>query len=245
MRLPATMISTMQIPFLEKYSLLATSVCERITDVNIIIRTFIIMLIIFIVIKLFKSRSRTGRLPPGPFPLPVLGNLLQIGTKPHIALQRLARVYGDVMTIQFGSKSIVVVNGMDAVCEGLMKKGHDFSGRSDSYIGRLVSSNGNDIVFADYGPQWKFHRQICGRGLKLLAGKSLCNLERTLVGECKALVERLRKYEQSSVDPQRDIGMYKAWFPYDGNLLWNRAIQADSGLQYRDKSLLRTKVLPK
>ncbi|KAK8577776.1 hypothetical protein V6N13_028041 [Hibiscus sabdariffa] len=48
-------------------------------------------LVFFIQALTWKTRAKNKRLPPGPRGLPILGNLLMIGTKPHQDLQRLAR----------------------------------------------------------------------------------------------------------------------------------------------------------
>ena len=55
--------------------------------------------------------SSSKNLPPGPTPLPILGNLLSLGTSPHVALQKLAEKYGPIMTVYFGSTPTVVLSG--------------------------------------------------------------------------------------------------------------------------------------
>ncbi|KAK8709483.1 hypothetical protein V6N13_060498 [Hibiscus sabdariffa] len=47
-------------------------------------------LILFFQVLTWKRRDGNKRLPPGPTGLPILGNLLTIGSKPHQDLQRLA-----------------------------------------------------------------------------------------------------------------------------------------------------------
>ncbi|KAF0909276.1 hypothetical protein E2562_033591 [Oryza meyeriana var. granulata] len=57
---------------------------------------------------------------PGPFPpgppkqLPVLGNLLQVGSRPHRYFQAIARRYGPVVQVQLGSVRTVVVQSPEA-----------------------------------------------------------------------------------------------------------------------------------
>ncbi len=143
--------------------------------------------------------------PPGPTPLPVIGNLLNFYDKPHLALKRLAETYGDVMTLRVGSKSVVVVNSIEVLREALTRKTHDFDGRADSFIGNLVSSGGNDLVFAEYGEKWRLHRQLCVRGLAFAAGERMCKLEKVILEESEGLVSRLLKSGGKPMDPHLDI----------------------------------------
>ncbi|KAK9115778.1 hypothetical protein Sjap_014725 [Stephania japonica] len=51
-------------------------------------------------INLLWTRRRTRRIsnaPPGPTPLPLIGNLLQLGINPHESLAELAKIYGPLM----------------------------------------------------------------------------------------------------------------------------------------------------
>ncbi|KAL1552542.1 ferruginol synthase-like [Salvia divinorum] len=56
-------------------------------------------------------RSRRGpRLPPGPRPLPVVGNFHQLGKKPYETLSQLAKTHGPLMSIRLGSLYTVIVS---------------------------------------------------------------------------------------------------------------------------------------
>jgi hypothetical protein len=53
--------------------------------------------------------------PPGPpEQLPVLGNLLQIGSRPHRYFQAVARRYGPVVEVRLGRVRAVVVSSPEA-----------------------------------------------------------------------------------------------------------------------------------
>ncbi|EAZ03541.1 hypothetical protein OsI_25676 [Oryza sativa Indica Group] len=59
--------------------------------------------------------SASAPSPPGPpRQLPVLGNLLQIGSRPHRYFQAVARRYGPVVQVQLGSIRTVVVHSPEA-----------------------------------------------------------------------------------------------------------------------------------
>ncbi|KAK1438670.1 hypothetical protein QVD17_04480 [Tagetes erecta] len=72
---------------------------------------------------------RKSKLPPGPVGFPIIGNLLELGPKPHEDLAKLAQKYGPLMTIQLGSNTIVVATTPDAAKEVLQRKDEACSGR--------------------------------------------------------------------------------------------------------------------
>lgn len=78
-------------------------------------------------------------LPPGPIPLPVIGNLHQLGVMAHENLRKLSKRYGDVMRVMVGDDVVFVVCGVDAALEGLVSKSTDFSGRPMTYTLNLTT----------------------------------------------------------------------------------------------------------
>ncbi|CAD6226014.1 unnamed protein product [Miscanthus lutarioriparius] len=66
------------------------------------------------------AAAERRRAPPGPpKQLPVLGNLLQIGSRPHRYFEAVARRYGPVAEVQLGRVRTVVVSSPDAAKEVL------------------------------------------------------------------------------------------------------------------------------
>ncbi|KDO40719.1 hypothetical protein CISIN_1g038222mg [Citrus sinensis] len=51
----------------------------------------------------FISRGSLKQLPPGPRPYPVIGNLLELGDKPHKSLLELAKIHGPIMSLKLAS----------------------------------------------------------------------------------------------------------------------------------------------
>ncbi|KFV71843.1 Cytochrome P450 2H2, partial [Struthio camelus australis] len=78
----------------------------------------------------WRSKSRTGKQPPGPLTLPFVGNMLQLNPRnlPQ-SLEELSKKYGPVFKIHLGPKEVVVLYGYDAVKEALIDQADEFSGR--------------------------------------------------------------------------------------------------------------------
>ena len=74
------------------------------------------------------------KLPPGPTPLPVFGNLFSLGADPRKSLLRLKKKYGDVFTLYMGSRRVVYLCSYDAIKEALVQLGNAFTGRPQDLL---------------------------------------------------------------------------------------------------------------
>ncbi|XP_058527986.1 cytochrome P450 2C14-like isoform X4 [Ochotona princeps] len=91
----------------------------------------VLCLSLLLLFSLWKQSHGRGNLPPGPTPLPILGNILQIDFKNLTkSLTKLSEVYGPVFTVYLGMKPTVVLYGYEAVKEALIDLGEEFSGRN-------------------------------------------------------------------------------------------------------------------
>ncbi|XP_017358454.1 cytochrome P450 2G1 isoform X2 [Cebus imitator] len=104
--------------------------------VTMFLELFLSCLLIFIA---WKRMNKGGKLPPGPTPIPFLGNLLQVRTDATFrSLMKLSEKYGPVFTVYMGPRPVVVLCGHKAVKEALVDQADDFSGR-----GQLASVEQN------------------------------------------------------------------------------------------------------
>uniref|UniRef100_A0A6I8N1A6 Cytochrome P450 n=1 Tax=Ornithorhynchus anatinus TaxID=9258 RepID=A0A6I8N1A6_ORNAN len=80
----------------------------------------------------WKRMRREGKLPPGPFPLPFLGNLLHIRTDATFqSFMEVSEKYGPVFTVYLGPRPVVVLCGHEAVKEALVDQAEEFGGRGE------------------------------------------------------------------------------------------------------------------
>ncbi|GAB4830286.1 hypothetical protein Ancab_019923 [Ancistrocladus abbreviatus] len=87
---------------------------------------------IHILLSLLKKTcwdSNQRKLPPGPFPLPIFGNLFQLGSKPHKSLTQLAKIHGPLMSLQLGQVTTVVISSLDVAKQVLQTNDLAFSNR--------------------------------------------------------------------------------------------------------------------
>ena len=109
----------------------------------------------------------TKHLPPGPFPLPIIGNAHKLAANSrHVDLMQLEKQYGKVFRLYLGSQLVVVVGGGDAIQEVLVTRSSNFAGRPSIHSSE-VYSKGRAIGFADYSSEWRLHRKLALSALKL------------------------------------------------------------------------------
>ncbi|XP_026429284.1 cytochrome P450 71D9-like [Papaver somniferum] len=128
----------------------------------IILSTFLIFL--FMVVKRVRSKplSSNLKLPPGPWKLPLIGNLHNmLGLVPvaHRTLANLVKKYGPLMQLQLGEVPILVVSS-PTVAKQIVKN-HDFifADMPEFYAGKILFYNSTDLAVSRYGDYWRDMRK--------------------------------------------------------------------------------------
>uniref|UniRef100_A0A7N9IGN4 Cytochrome P450 family 2 subfamily F member 1 n=1 Tax=Macaca fascicularis TaxID=9541 RepID=A0A7N9IGN4_MACFA len=164
------------------------------------ISTAILLLLLALVCLLLTLSSRDKRkLPPGPRPLPLLGNLLLLRSQNMLtSLTQLSKEYGSVYTVHLGPRRVVVLSGYQAVKEALVDQGEEFSGRGD-YPVFFNFTKGNGIAFSN-GDRWKVLRRF---SIQILwnFGMGKRSIEERILEEGSFLLAELRKTEGEPFDP--------------------------------------------
>ncbi|XP_043945728.1 cytochrome P450 2K3-like [Protopterus annectens] len=136
----------------------------------------------------FKSKnSKAFRFPPGPTPLPLIGNLHQLAIKrPDLTLMKLSEKYGTVYTFHMGMQKVVVLTGYDTVKDALINHAEEFGNRGKVPILKM-SSKEIGIVFSN-GESWKQMRRFTLSTLRDF-GMGKKTLESRILDETAALIK--------------------------------------------------------
>lgn len=170
--------------------------------------------LVYLILKFFHTEIPEGlhRLP-GPKPLPIIGNVLEVGSKPYLSLTAMSKRYGDVFQIQIGMRPVVVLNGAKTMRQALIKQGEEFAGRPDLYSFRFIN-DGKSLAFStDQAGVWRARRKLAYSALRsfsTLEGTTpeyTCMLEEHICKEGEYLINQLNTVMQAdgSFDPFRHI----------------------------------------
>ncbi|KAJ8336614.1 hypothetical protein SKAU_G00378340 [Synaphobranchus kaupii] len=148
---------------------------------------------------LFRTR-RPNNFPPGPRPIPIFGNLLQLNLVDLLNdFKKLSERYGKVYSIYIGRMPAVVLNGVQVMKEALATQAVVFAGRpQDLMINHLVEGTG---VVLTTGPIWKEHRRFALITLRNF-GLGKRSMEERILGEISYITSHLEKNAGKAIEPQ-------------------------------------------
>uniref|UniRef100_A0A8C9XMZ9 Cytochrome P450 2K1-like n=1 Tax=Sander lucioperca TaxID=283035 RepID=A0A8C9XMZ9_SANLU len=167
--------------------------------------------------------QKEGKEPPGPRPLPVLGNLLQLDLKrPYLTLLKLSKKYGSVFTVYLGPKKVVVLAGYKTVKEALVNHAEEFGDRGELQIVKDFNQ-GHGVLWSN-GDSWKEMRRFALTNLRDFGmGKKAS--EDKIIEECDYLIEVFKTFKGEAFDTTQPINyavsniicsiVYGSRFEYD------------------------------
>uniref|UniRef100_UPI00358FEDFD cytochrome P450 1A1-like n=1 Tax=Myxine glutinosa TaxID=7769 RepID=UPI00358FEDFD len=131
---------------------------------------------------------------PGPYPWPIVGNIFQLGREPHRVLSEMANKYGQVFSLQIGSRPVVVLNGLNIIKKALVIQGEDFAERPYLESMRIVSKGQSMVFNKPYNAEWKAHKRLAQSALRTVCSEEAensecsCALEQHVWSEARYLV---------------------------------------------------------
>ncbi|XP_027286204.1 cytochrome P450 2B1 isoform X2 [Cricetulus griseus] len=161
---------------------------------------FLTLLLGFVVLLLRGHSKAHGHLPPGPRPLPFLGNLLQMDRRGLLnSFMRLREKYGDVFTVHLGPRPVVMLCGTEAIREALVDQAEAFSGRGTVAVFKPIFKE-YGVIFAN-GDHWKALRRFSLATMRDF-GMGKRSVEERIQEEAQCLAEELRKSQGAPLDPK-------------------------------------------
>ncbi|GMH09464.1 hypothetical protein Nepgr_011305 [Nepenthes gracilis] len=177
--------------------------------------------IYFLLSSLKKSKSSPKKLPPGPFPLPIFGNLFELGSKPHKSLAKLAHKHGPLMTLQLGQVTTIVISSAEMAKQVLQVNDISFTNRNVLDAVCALNHHKASIIWMPVSATWRNMRKICNSHIfSKYRLDSTHHLRRTKV-------EELLAYVQSCCQAGVAVDIGQATFITNLNLLSNTFFSVD------------------
>nr|QNN89163.1 cytochrome P450 [Achyranthes bidentata] len=167
------------------------------------------------------SKNSNSRLPPGPKPVPILGNLPHLGDKPHRTLANFAKTYGPLFSLKFGSVTTIVISSASVAKEMFQKHDRALANRQ---VSAAVRANGHDkcsVAWLPVCPKWRTLRKISA--INLFSTQRL-DASQTLRHE---QVSKLMKYVEECCNKGEAIDVGGVAFTTSLNLLSNTFFSFD------------------
>ncbi|KAM4024711.1 cytochrome P450 2W1-like [Anomaloglossus baeobatrachus] len=161
---------------------------------------FLLFTIVMMVVKILMSFSKrkSYKFPPGPTPLPIIGNLNILDIKRQdLTFIELAKKYGTFFTFHLGPTKAVVLVGYEANKEALVKANYDFGNRGSIPIADNFQMN-HGVVFSN-GEIWKITRRFMLSILRDL-GMGKKTVEGRIMDELQFLSTEIQSYNGKPLD---------------------------------------------
>ncbi|KAJ1149060.1 hypothetical protein NDU88_001879 [Pleurodeles waltl] len=189
-----------------------------------------VLALVFVIkiINRWKS-DKYKNFPPGPRPLPIIGNLHILNLKrPYLTLLKLSKEYGSVFSVHIGLQKTVVLAGYETVRDALVNHAEEFSERAHIPLFQKTSK-GNGVIFS-HGENWKVMRRFTLTALRDF-GMGKRTIEDKIKEECESLLKNIETYQGK---------------PFDNTTIMNAAVAniivsivLGHRYDYEDKTFLR------
>ena len=117
--------------------------------------------IMIFISSLLNQTPKSTKLPPGPLPFPIIGNILELGRYPHKALTKLSKIYGPVMTLKLGSMTTIVISSPQVAKQVLHDNSQALSSRTVPHAIQALDHHTCSVAWLPPSTQWRTLRKVC------------------------------------------------------------------------------------
>ncbi|XP_056392502.1 cytochrome P450 2W1-like [Hyla sarda] len=165
-------------------------------SVSIYLALSTLLMLIFLVHFITRQKKSPYNFPPGPTPLPLIGNLHQLDFKRQdLSLLKLSEKYGPIFTIHLGMNKAVVLTGLETIKEALVEEADTFSDRA--FFPIFHDIQGGNGVFFSSGEMWRTTRRFTICSLRNL-GMGRKHIENKIIEELQFLTDKIESYAGQS-----------------------------------------------
>ena len=197
--------------------------------------TSLAIFVMFIMALIWYNRTRKPSLclPPGPWPLPFVGNILSINTgKMHLTFYELSQKYGNIFRVSLLGEEIVVINDINVLRKAFLEEEYEevFADRPPSFFHKYIMF-GADMAFGRSNKVTYALRKMLQKGLKVF-GEGVPKFQLQVNEELNRLVMELKS--QIDKDVRICLSLKKSfanWVStlatgqkakeYDSEIIWN------------------------
>lgn len=156
-----------------------------------------LFIVLILIILLMVRLRRPKGCPPGPTPLPVIGNVYNLAKGDMVEVFRnLRQKYGDIFSLSLGPFWVIVVNGADNLRELLVKRAEFTSDRPQFYLVQIFDNKG---IAAASGLEWKQQRTFALSKLRDF-GFGRRSFESRIMEEAEVFFNLLESYHGEPLD---------------------------------------------
>lgn len=140
------------------------------------------------------------RKPPGPWSLPIIGNIFLFGSAPHKNVTRLMQHYGKVFSMRLGSREVIILNDINTVKEALLQKGSDFSSRPPLHSFIFSSRGERTVAWPVFGPKYIKNKRATELAMRTIIDND-SQFSSTVIKETNSLIQSFLNSGEKRFDP--------------------------------------------
>uniref|UniRef100_A0A914X0E0 Cytochrome P450 n=1 Tax=Plectus sambesii TaxID=2011161 RepID=A0A914X0E0_9BILA len=154
------------------------------------IPTWILVLVSYLIYYVYNFYKKVAKYPPGPTPLPLIGNLHQMeAVNTHKQFERWSKIYGPVFTVFFPAPTVIITQ-LPEIKEALVKNGDTFIDRPLGPVPQLFMYMKNGGVLSSSGSSWREQRRFAVHTLRDFGmGRNV--MEEKIMNSVETLFEQL------------------------------------------------------